>query len=62
MAKERIPNYRHTKEFREETVKLTTKGRLKLPEVGRRLSLSPSTIAYWAKVYKAGKLIEMGKT
>jgi transposase len=62
MAKERIPNGRYTKEFREEAVKLITEGGLKIPEVGRRLSLAPSTIAYWVKAYKAGKLREVGKT
>lgn len=62
MAKERIPNAKYTKEFREETVKLITEGGLKIPEVGRRLSIAPSTIAYWVKAYKAGKLNEVGKT
>jgi transposase len=62
MAKERIPNGRYTKEFREETVKLITEGGLKIPEVGRRLSLAPSTIAYWVKAYKSGKLKEVGNT
>jgi transposase len=62
MAKQRIPNGRYTKEFREEAVKLITEGGLKIPEVGRRLSLAPSTIAYWVKAYKAGKLREVGKT
>jgi transposase len=61
MAKERIPNGRYTKEFREEAVKLITEGGLRIPEVGRRLSLAPSTIAYWVKAYKAGKLREVGK-
>jgi transposase len=61
MAKERIPNGRYTKEFREEAVKLITEGGLKIPEVGRRLSLAPSTIAYWVKAYRAGKLREVGK-
>ena len=61
MAKERIPNGRYTKEFRDEAVKLITDGGLKIPEVGRRLSLAPSTIAYWVKAYKAGKLMQVGK-
>ena len=62
MAKERIPNGRYTKEFREEAVKLITEGGFKIPEVGRRLKLAPSTIAYWVKAEKAGKLREVGKT
>jgi len=62
MAKERIPNGKYTKEFREEAVKLITEGGLSIPEVGRRLSLAPSTIAYWVKAHKTGKLSELGKT
>jgi transposase len=61
MTKQRIPNGRYTKEFREEAVKLITEGGLSIPEVGRRLSLAPSTIAYWMKAHKAGKLKEVGK-
>ncbi len=61
MKKQRIPNARYTKEFREETVKLITEGGLKIPDVGRRLSIAPSTIAYWVKAYKSGKLNEVGK-
>ena len=61
MTKQRIPNGRYTKEFREEAVKLITEGGLSIPEVGRRLSLALSTIAYWVKAHKAGKLKEVGK-
>ena len=46
---ERIPRGIYTKELREEPVKLVTEGGLKIPEVGRRLSVSPSTIRYWGK-------------
>lgn len=38
MAKQRIPNGKYTKEFREEAVKLITEGGFSIPEVGRRLS------------------------
>jgi len=62
MAKQRIPNGKYTREFREETVKLITEGGLRIPEVGRRLSIAPSTIAYWVKAAKAGTLREVGKT
>jgi transposase len=62
MAKRRIPNGKYTKEFREEAVKLITEGGLSIPEVGRRLSLAPSTITYWVKAHKTGKLAEVGKT
>ena len=40
---ERIPRAIYTKEVREEAVKLLTEGGLSIPEVGRRLSLAPST-------------------
>jgi hypothetical protein len=33
---ERIPRAIHTKELREEAVKLVTEGELSIPEVGRR--------------------------
>ena len=58
---ERIPNAVYTKEFREEAVKLVTKGGLTVPEVGRRLSIAPSTIRYWVKVSSKGKLQEVGR-
>jgi len=48
-------------EFRQEAVKLITEERLSLPEAARRLSLAPSTISYWVKAFKAGKLGEIGK-
>lgn len=49
MTKQRIPNGKYTKEFREEAVELITEEGLSIPEDGRRLSLSSSTIAYWVK-------------
>ena len=57
-----VPNGRYSKEFREEAVKLVVEGALSVPEVGRRLSLPPSTLANWIKAYKAGKLTDVGKT
>ena len=56
-----IPQGRYTKEFRQEAVKLVTEEKLLLPEASRRLSLAPSTLAYWVKAYKEGKLGEIGK-
>ena len=56
-----IPQGRYTKEFREEAVKLVTEEKLSLPEAARRLSLAPSTLSYWVKAYKGGKLGEIGK-
>ena len=59
---QRIPRGRYTKEFREEAVKLITEDKLSLPEAGRRLNLSPSTIGNWIKADKAGRLGEVGKS
>ena len=56
-----IPQGRYTMEFRQEAVKLVTEEKLSLPEAARRLSLAPSTISYWVKGFKAGKLGEIGK-
>jgi transposase len=57
-----VPQGRYTREFRQEAVKLIIEERLSFPEAGRRLSLAPSTLNYWVKAYKAGKLGEIGKT
>ena len=58
---EKIPRAIYTKELREEAVKLVTEGGLKIPEVGRRLSVAASTIRYWVKASREGKLKEVGK-
>ena len=58
---ERIPRAIYTKELREEAVKLVTEGGSKIPEVGRRLSVAASTIRYWVKASREGKLKEVGK-
>ena len=55
-----VPQGRYTREFREEAVKRVIEEKLTLPEAGRRLSLPPSTLGYWVKAYKAGKMV--GKT
>jgi transposase len=49
---ERIPKGIYTKEFKEEAVKMVTEGGLGIPEVGRRLSIAKSTIAYWVRAEK----------
>lgn len=59
---ERLPKGKYTKEFREEAVKLVTEGGLTIPEVGRRLSIAPSTLANWVKAQKEGKLSGIGST
>ena len=56
-----VPQGRYTGEFRQEAVKLVMEEKLSLPEAARRLSLSPSTLRYWMKAYKAGKLGDVGK-
>lgn len=56
---ERLPRGVYTKEFREEAAKLVVEGGISIPEAGRRLSLAPSTLAYWVKAYKSGKLQEV---
>ena len=58
---ERIPKKKYTKEFREEAVKLIKEGELSANEAGRRLSVASSTIAYWVKMNKNGKLVDVGK-
>ena len=58
---ERIPRGIYTKELREEAVKLVSEGGVSIPEVGRRLSISSSTIRYWVKASKEGKLQEVGR-
>ena len=53
---ERVPKGLFTKEFKEEAVKIVTEGGLTIPEVGRRLSIPRSTLAYWVKIAKEGTL------
>jgi transposase len=57
-----IPQGRYTREFRQEAVKLVVEDKVSCREAAQRLSLAPSTLAYWVKAYKAGKLGEIGKT
>src|SRR4030042_6095761 len=58
---ERIPRAIYTKELREEAVKLVREGGMSIPEVGRRLSVAASTLRYWVKADREGKLKEGGK-
>ena len=57
-----IPQGRYTKEFREEAVKLVTEEKLSISEAARRVSIAPSTLANWVKVFKDGKLGDIGGT
>ena len=56
-----IPLGRYTREFRQEAVKLVVEDKVSCHEAARRLSLAPSTLAYWVKAYKEGELGEIGK-
>jgi transposase len=58
---ERVPRAVYTKEFKEEAVKMVTEAGLSVPEVARRVSVSTSTIAYWVKMAKEGRLSNGGK-
>ena len=53
---EKIPRSVYTKEFKEEAVKMVTETGLSVPEVARRISVGPSTVAYWIKLAKEGRL------
>jgi len=48
--------------FDYEAEKLITEENLSLPEEGRRLNVTPSTINNWVKTQKAGRLTDIGKS
>ena len=56
-----IPNGRYTREFRQEAVRLVVEERIACRKAALQLSLAPSTLTYWVKAYKAGKLGEISK-
>ncbi|MCX7912928.1 MAG: transposase [Dehalococcoidales bacterium] len=56
-----IPQGRYTKEFRQEAVRLVVEEHIACRQAALQLSLAPSTLTYWVKAYKAGKLGEIGK-
>ena len=56
-----IPQGRYSREFRQEAVRLVVEDKISCHEAARRLSLAPSTLTYWVKAYKDGKLGEIGK-
>jgi len=58
---EGIPQGRYTREFRQEAVKLVVEDKVSCREAAQNLSLAPSTLAYWVKAYKEGKLGNIGK-
>lgn len=59
---EKIPYGVYSKELREEAIKMVKEGGLKVSEVSRIMSIPKSTIAYWIKADKKGKLSEMGSS
>ena len=56
-----IPQGRYTQEFRQEAVRLVVEEKIAGRKAALQLSLAPSTLAYWVKAYKSGKLGEIGK-
>ena len=58
---EGIPQGRYSREFRQEAVRLVVEDKISCHKAAHRLSLAPSTLTYWVKAYKAGKLGETGK-
>lgn len=58
---QRVPRGVYTREFREQAVKLVLVEQLSVPEVGRRLSLSPKTLANWVGAARRGTLSELGQ-
>ena len=56
-----IPRGRYNRELRQEAVKLVVEENIPCREAALRLSLPTSTLAYWVKAYKKGKLGDIGK-
>ena len=53
---QRLPRGVYTKEFREQAVRLVLEEGLPLPRAGRRLSMSPKTLASWVGAARRGEL------
>jgi len=62
MRMERIPNAIYTKEFREEAVRMVLEHNLSAHEVAQNLSIPKSTITYWVREAKKGRLSLVGST
>ena len=58
---EKVPRVVYTKEFKEEAVKMVTEAGMSIPEVSRRVSVNESSIRYWIKRAKEGRLSNDGK-
>ena len=59
--REKIPQGRYTREFREEAARLVLEDGQSTGEVSARLSLPKSTLENWVRAAKAGRLGEVGK-
>lgn len=59
---EKIPNAVYTKEFREEAVRMVLEHNLSAYEVAQNLSIPKSTITYWVREARKGKLSLVGNT
>ena len=59
---EKIPNAVYTRELREEAVKMITESGMKASEVARILSIPKSTITYWVREEKKGRLSCVGSS
>jgi transposase len=59
---EKIPNAVYTKEFREEAVRMVLKHNLSAYEVAQNLSIPKSTITYWVREERKGRLSLVGNT
>lgn len=56
----KIPNGRHTKEFREEASRLVIEKGISTGEAANRLSLPKSTLEAWVRAAKTGKVGDVG--
>lgn len=59
---EKIPNAVYTKEFREEAVRMVLEHNLSAYEVAQNLSIPKSTITYWVREERKGRLSLVGNT
>lgn len=59
---ERVPNAVYTKEFREEAVRMVLEHNPSAYEVAHNLSIPKSTITYWVREAKKGRLSLVGNT
>jgi transposase len=57
----RLPYAKYTQEFREEAVKLVNEEKLSIVEAAKRLQIPTNTLEHWVKLFRTGKLGEIGK-